>query len=78
MSDLDDWVRAAAAALGLGEVDASPVLGLARDVAHRVVRPAAPMATYLLGIAVGRGADPAAAAAVVAELAASWPAPAGQ
>jgi hypothetical protein len=78
MSDLDTWQRAAIDALDLGEVDIRPVLGLARDVAHQVMRPAAPIAAYLLGIAVGRGANPAAAARILADLAASWEPPAAQ
>ncbi|GAA4678494.1 hypothetical protein Prum_042890 [Phytohabitans rumicis] len=56
---------AACAELGLDEGDAATtlVLDLARDVAHNVVRPAAPVTAYLLGLAVGRGADAADAAA---------------
>ncbi len=49
------------------------VLDLARDVAHGVMRPAAPLTAYLLGMAVGRGADPAQAAATITALAESWP-----
>ena len=67
---LDEWLVAAAAELGtLDEVDATLVLDLARDVAHGVARPAAPLTAYLLGIAVGRGADPAEAAARLSRLA---------
>jgi molybdopterin-guanine dinucleotide biosynthesis protein A len=74
MSMLEDWVGAVYAALHLdGETDARLVLDLARDVAHGVARPAAPLTAYLLGVAVGRGADPRAAAATIADLAASWP-----
>ena len=66
MSELDDWLATAADALGLDDaVDVSLVLDLARDVAHGVARPAAPLTAYLLGIAVGRGADPAQAAEVL-------------
>ena len=64
MSELDDWAARAAAELGIA--DAVPIgllLELSREAAHRVVRPAAPVTTYLLGIAVGRGADPSEAAA---------------
>lgn len=47
------------------EVDIDGVLGLAGSVAHGVIRPAAPLTAYLVGLAVGRatasGADPAAA-----------------
>jgi hypothetical protein len=76
MSRLDEWMTAAAAALGLeDEADQALLLDVARDVAHGVVRPAAPLTTYLLGIAVGRGADPAEAAARLTELANGWPAP---
>jgi hypothetical protein len=49
------------------------VLDLARDVAHNVARPGAPLTAYLLGVAVGRGANPAEAAAKLTELAAGWP-----
>ena len=31
---------------------------MARDVAHQVLRPGAPVTAYLMGVAVGRGADP--------------------
>ncbi|MDG6101140.1 DUF6457 domain-containing protein [Dactylosporangium aurantiacum] len=34
------------------------ILDLARDVAHNVARPGAPLTAFLLGVAVGRGADP--------------------
>jgi hypothetical protein len=69
MTDLDDWVAAAAVALGLtNEVDQVLVLDLAREVAHGIARPAAPLTSYLLGLAVARGADPAEAAATVRAL----------
>ena len=68
---LDEWAVAACAELGLDEADANTrlVLDLARDVAHNVVRPAAPVSAYLLGLAVGRGADPVDAAARLTALA---------
>jgi hypothetical protein len=78
MNALDDWTKAACDALHVDELDPAQrqlVLDVARDVAHGVLRPAAPLAAYLLGVAVGRGADPAAAAATLSELAASWPEP---
>ncbi len=58
---LDEWLAEAAGSLGLdpATVDKRLVLDLARDVAHAVERPAAPLTAYLLGVAVGRGADPA-------------------
>ncbi|WSN14552.1 DUF6457 domain-containing protein [Micromonospora sp. NBC_01699] len=75
MSQLQDWNRRALDELGLdpGTLDQALVLDLARDVAHGVARPAAPLSTYLLGVAVGRGADPAEAAARLVTLAESWP-----
>ncbi|MFJ8581536.1 DUF6457 domain-containing protein [Micromonospora sp. NPDC093277] len=75
MTVMDDWVTAACVELGLdpGEVSVPIVLDLARDVAHQVLRPGAPVTAYLLGVAVGRGADPAATAARLSELAGSWP-----
>jgi hypothetical protein len=36
-------------------VDVALVLDLARDAAHGVARPAAPLTTFLLGLALGRG-----------------------
>jgi hypothetical protein len=75
MPTLDDFTERACAALGLpaGSVDQTLVLDLARDVAHGVARPAAPLAAYLLGVAVGRGATPADAAATLTSLAAPPP-----
>lgn len=64
MSDLEDWAATAAAELGLPDgPDLRLLLDLSKQVAHGVVRPAAPVTTYLLGVAVGRGADPHEAAA---------------
>ncbi len=76
MSDLDDWIKAAAAELGLdpAAVPTGAVLGLARDVAHQVVRPGAPVSAYLMGLAVARGADPSEVADRLGELARGWPA----
>ncbi|MGW5669448.1 DUF6457 domain-containing protein [Micromonospora sp. NPDC003776] len=75
MTVMDDWVTAACAELGLdpAEVSVPTVLDLAKDVAHQVLRPGAPVTAYLLGVAVGRGADLAATAARLSELAGSWP-----
>ncbi len=75
MNELDRWVTAAAAELGLepADVRTTAVLDVARDVAHQVLRPAAPVTAYLLGVAVGRGADPADAAERISALALRWP-----
>ena len=80
MTTMDRWIAAAAAELDLdpAEVDVPVVLDLARDVAHNVLRPGAPVSAYLLGLAVGRGADPTDAARRLADLAREWsPAEAG-
>ena len=77
MTTIERWVQAACAELGLAP-DAVPVrtvLDLARDVAHQVERPAAPVTAFILGLAVGRGQSPDEAAASLTELAATWPAP---
>ncbi len=72
-SVMQDWVEAVRTALGLDiDVDVDGILDVARDAAHNVERPAAPLTTYLLGAAVARGADPAAAATAVSALAAGW------
>ena len=62
MSELDDWVSELCAALGVpaDAVDVTLLLDVARDAAHGVARPAAPLTTFLVGLAAGmRGADPA-------------------
>ena len=74
---LDEWLAEAAAELGLdpSDVRIGTVLDVARDVAHGVARPAAPLTTFLLGLAVGRAGDAdalAAAAERVTALAARW------
>lgn len=75
MNVLDDWIAAACAELGLPpqEAQAKAVLEVARDVAHHVVRPGAPVTAYLMGVAVGRGAEPADVAARLSALALAWP-----
>ncbi len=58
---LDDWLREAAAALDVKPTDVAVLsedavavlLDLARDAAHGVARPAAPLGTFVLGLAVG-------------------------
>ena len=75
MSTLEDWTSAVVEELGLdpGDVDRDLVLDLARDVAHGVARPAAPLTAFLVGLAAGRsGTSPRDVAAKVSALAASW------
>jgi hypothetical protein len=75
-STMQEWVAAVKEALGLDtEVDVELILDVAKDAAHGVQRPAAPVTTYLLGLAVAGGADAAQAAATVQELANGWSAP---
>lgn len=73
MSELDDWVAAVALDLDLSHrVDRDLILDVARDVAHGVARPAAPLTSYLMGLAVSAGADPDEVATKIRELAAGW------
>jgi Domain of unknown function (DUF6457) len=77
---LDDWVASLAAELGVEvDVDVKLLLDVARDAAHQVERPAAPLTTFLVGYAAGLRADqPAAlaeAAAAAQRLALSWAPP---
>lgn len=68
MSELDEWADELSAALGVDRsaVDIALLLDLARDAAHTVARPAAPLTTFLVGLAAGaRGGDPAAVRAAV-------------
>jgi hypothetical protein len=74
---LSRWVDELCAALQLdATVDRDLVLDLARDAAHGVARPAAPLTTFLVGLAAGRrggSADDVAAAVETARrLAADW------
>lgn len=76
MTTLPDWAAAVAAALDLPAApEVRVVLEIARDVAHAVERPAAPLTTWLIGAAVAGGLDRDEALARVRALAAGWPAP---
>ena len=61
---LTDWSDRLSAALGIEgvEVDIDAVLALAGTAAHAIMRPAAPLTTYLVGYAAGVSAGLAAAA----------------
>lgn len=78
MSTLEDWTVAVCADLDVDRPDTMLILDLAREVAHGVARPAAPLTTYLVGVAVGAGLDPATAAARVTAMAQGWPAAGGK
>ncbi|MGW4040073.1 DUF6457 domain-containing protein [Streptomyces sp. NPDC004778] len=68
---LDEWITSVKNELGIElDVDTGVLLDLARDAAHGVARPAAPITTFLVGYAAARasaGAGPDEAAAAVAE-----------
>ncbi|WP_310724054.1 NTP transferase domain-containing protein [Streptomyces sp. N2A] len=52
---LDEWITAVKAELGIDlDVDVAALLDLARDAAHGVARPAAPLTTFLIGYAAGQ------------------------
>ncbi|MER7852462.1 NTP transferase domain-containing protein [Streptomyces bacillaris] len=71
---LDEWITSVKNELGIElDVDTDVLLDLARDAAHGVARPAAPLTTFLVGYAAARAsaaaAGPEEAAAAVAEAA---------
>lgn len=75
---LDAWTRELARALDVDlDIDVPTLLDVARDAAHQVDRPAAPVTTFLVGYAAALrgGGWPAVqdAAAVAQRLAATWP-----
>jgi len=75
---LTSWVNALATELGLdvANVDVQALLDVAADAAHSVVRPAAPLATFLVGYAAGqraaRGDDLAPECERASALALNW------
>jgi hypothetical protein len=77
VNTLEEFTVAACRAVDVTPVSTAEqrlVLDLARDVAHGVARPAAPLSAYLLGLAVGRGADPSTAAQAIKALVPDQPA----
>ncbi|KUH36278.1 MULTISPECIES: NTP transferase domain-containing protein [Streptomyces] len=80
---LDEWITAVKAELGVElDVDTGLLLDLARDAAHGVARPAAPLTTFLVGYAAAKagGDGPEAVAEAVrkaAALAGRWAGEAG-
>ncbi|MDX6298549.1 MAG: hypothetical protein QOI51_2406 [Nocardioidaceae bacterium] len=57
---LTEWTDQLCTALGLDlEVEPDAILDLARDAAHEIDRPAAPLTTFIVGYAAGlRGGKP--------------------
>ena len=69
---LETWVADLSAALGVdpASTDVSALLDVARDAAHGIARPAAPLTTFLVGLAAGMrggGADAVGEAAAIAQ-----------
>lgn len=72
----DAWIAAVAAELGVDELpDQRLLLDFSRDIAHLVEHKATPITTYLAGIAVGAGSDPAEVLTRIHALAVQWNAP---
>ena len=70
---MDEWIEALARVLDLpADVDVPAVLDVAKDVAHNVERKAAPVSTFLLGVAVGGGMPASVAVERAHELAVGW------
>lgn len=74
---LDEWIAAAKTELGIDlDVNIGVLLDVARDAAHGVARPAAPLTTFLVGYAAAQaGGGPEAvkaAADKAAALALRW------
>ncbi|WP_216852821.1 DUF6457 domain-containing protein [Phytoactinopolyspora halotolerans] len=76
---LDAWIAALCEELDVpvDDVDTSAILDLAKDAAHNVERPAAPITAFIAGYAAairgGGSAEVDAAVEAAAELAAEWP-----
>jgi hypothetical protein len=71
--ELSTWLEAVAARLDISDVPLTDdvvqiLLDLARDSAHEVERVAAPLTTFLAGVAVGRGADVAGTSHAITDL----------
>jgi len=74
---METWIDAVRAELNLSaDADVDVILDVARVAAHSVERPAAPVTTFLLGLAVAGGMDVSEAATKIQNLAATWPTPA--
>ena len=62
MEQMRAWLRAAAIEIGVDTAEyedlEGPLLDLTRVIAHGPSRPAAPLTTFLVGLAAGMGADP--------------------
>ena len=71
---MNDWIAAVQKELGLDvSFDTDAILDVAREAAHATERKAAPVTTYLMGVAAAQGANPQEVAAKIEKLAKSWP-----
>jgi hypothetical protein len=71
---MNDWIAAVQKELGLDvSFDTDAILDVAREAAHATERKAAPVTTYLMGVAVAQGANPQEVAAKIEKLAKGWP-----
>jgi hypothetical protein len=74
VADVEEWLSRVGEALGVPVAEVLPkdmrreMLDLTGDIAHNVVRVAVPWSSYLMGVAVGRGASPEEALRIVREL----------
>jgi hypothetical protein len=74
MADVAAWLGDVGSALDVPVDEVLPegvqagLLDLTGDIAHNVVRYAVPLTSYLMGVAVGRGASPDEALRIVAGL----------
>lgn len=74
MADVEAWLGDVGLALDVPTAEVLPeevqaeMLDLTGDIAHSVVRYAVPLTSYLMGVAVGRGASPQEALRIVARL----------
>lgn len=70
---MNRWIESVSAELGVSSaLDVDAVLDLTRVVAHDVERPAAPVTTYLVGLAVAKGMPLEEAVAKVRDLVSTW------
>jgi len=74
VSEIERWAEIVAGELGItSPVDVTAILDLTKEVAHGVMRPAAPIAAYLLGmIASAEPKRAAEADLVIRRLASEW------
>ena len=72
---MDEWIRQFCDALDvpIADVDTDAVLDLARDAAHNVDRPAAPVTTYIVGYAAAQRGGGARLSVTPRSLAATLP-----